>query len=130
MFQQKFPFAKPGLLDRLLPLQRSDFEGYFSASDAAFQNGQVASTQKGRKKCWKIGVPLSDLWERSLVYRMPHAVSEFSASQASQIAYTRDAMVKASKLQLEQSLGLSRPLARGSIWPMKAIPPRIKAKII
>ena len=47
-------FARLGLLGRLQPFQCSDYEGYFSATDAAFRNGRVASTQKGRKTCWKI----------------------------------------------------------------------------
>ena len=40
-------------MDRLQTFQRSEYEGYFSAADAAFRNGRVASTQKGRKTCWK-----------------------------------------------------------------------------
>ena len=51
--QYKFSFAKPGLLDRLQHSQRSEYEGYFSAADAAFWNGWVDSAQKGRKTCWK-----------------------------------------------------------------------------
>ena len=65
MFQQTFPFAKPGLLGRIQRLQSSEYEGYFSAVDAAFRNGLVAATQKGRETCWYISVPLSDLWECS-----------------------------------------------------------------
>ena len=52
MFQQTFPFAKPGLLGRIQRLQSSEYEGYFSAVDAAFRNGLVAATQKGRETCW------------------------------------------------------------------------------
>ena len=40
-------------MDRIHPLQHSEYEGYFSAADAAFRNGQVDSTKKGRKTCWK-----------------------------------------------------------------------------
>ena len=36
LFNTNFPFAKLGLLDRLQPLQRSEYEGYFSVADAAF----------------------------------------------------------------------------------------------
>ena len=39
----------------------SEYEGYFCAAYEAFRNGQVAATQKGRKRVGKIGVPLSDL---------------------------------------------------------------------
>ena len=38
IFSIKSPFAKPGFLDRLQPFQRSEYEGYFSAADAAFRN--------------------------------------------------------------------------------------------
>ena len=38
---------------RLQTFQHSEYDGYFSAADAAFRNGQVASTQKGRKTFWK-----------------------------------------------------------------------------
>ena len=40
-------------MDPLQTFQRSEYEGYFSATDAAFQNGRVDSTQKVRKICWK-----------------------------------------------------------------------------
>ena len=127
-FNKTFPFSKPVLLDRLQPFQHSEYEGYFSAADAAFRNERVASTQKVRKKCWKIGVPLSDLWEWSLVYRMPRTSSKFGASQASQLAYARAAMVEGEKLKLEQSLGRSQQLAGQKLWPMKATSQRLKAK--
>ena len=52
---------------------------------------------------------------------MPRTSSEFGASQASQLAYARVAMVEANKLQLSQSLWRSRPLERQSIWPMEEI---------
>ena len=42
----------------------------------------------------KIGVPLSDLWEWSLGYRMKRISSKFFASQAPQLAYARAAMVE------------------------------------
>ena len=59
---------------------------------------------------------------------MPRNSSEFSASQALQLAYTQTDMVKEKKLQLAQSLGRSRPLARRSLWHMKEIPQKLKAK--
>ena len=85
--------------------------------------------KKAVKHVGKIVVPLSDLWEWSLGYRMPHTSSELGASQVSQLAYARTAMVKENKLQLAQSLGRSRPFARRSLWPMKATPKKLKAKI-
>ena len=88
----------------------------------------MASTQKGRENVGKIGVPLSDLWEWRLGYRVSHTSSEFGASQALQIAYTWAAMVEEKKLQLAQSLGRSWPLERQLLWPVKEIPQRLKAK--
>ena len=115
-------------MDSLQPFQRSEYEDYFSAADAAFRNGRVDSTQKGRKHVGNISVHLSDLWECSLDYRMPHTSSELCASQDSQLAYAWATMVKENRLQLAQYLGHSRPLARRSIRPMKAIPQNLRAK--
>ena len=60
--------------------------------------GEWLQLKKAQKHVGKIGVPLSDLWEWSLGYRIPRTSSEFCASQASQIAYTRAAMVEENKL--------------------------------
>ena len=83
--------------------------------------GEWLQLKKSGKHVGKIGVPLSDLWEWSLGYRMPRIISKFDASQASHLAYARAAMVEANKLQLSQSLWRSRPLERQSIWPMEEI---------
>ena len=80
------------------------------------------NSKKAGKNVGKIGVPLSDLWEWSLSYRMPRTRSELGASQALQLAYALAAMIKENNLQLAQSMGRSRPLARRSLWPMKEIP--------
>ena len=80
-------------MGRLQPFQRSEYVGFFSAVDTAFRNGQVASNQKGRENVGKIGVPLSDLWDWSLGYRMPLTRSEFGASQASHLAYNQAVLV-------------------------------------
>ena len=40
-------------MEFIQPFQHSNYEGYFSAADAEFLNGQLASTQKGSKTCWK-----------------------------------------------------------------------------
>ena len=53
VFNKNSPFSKLGLLGRLQTSQHSEYEGYFSAIDAAFRNGRVASAQKGSKTCWK-----------------------------------------------------------------------------
>ena len=73
--------------------------------------GEWLQLKKAGKHVGKIGVPLSDHWDWSLGYMMPRTSSEFGASQASQLAYARVAMVEANKLQLAQSLGRSRMLA-------------------
>ena len=93
-----------------------------------FEMGEWIQLKKAGKNVGKIGVPLSDLWEWSLGYRMPRTRSELGASQASQIAYAWADMVEENKLQLAQSLGRSQPLERHSIWPMKATPQNPKAK--
>ena len=93
-----------------------------------FEMGKQLHLKKVGKHVGKIGVPLSDLWQWSLGYRMPRTSNKFGASQASQLAYTWSAMVEENKLKLSQSLWHSRPLARRSLWHMKANPQNTKAK--
>ena len=76
--------------------------------------------RKERKHVGKIGVTLSDIWDWSLGYRMPHTRSEFGASHALQLVYTQADMVKENNLQLAQYLGSSSSLEIRSLWPMKA----------
>ena len=76
-----------------------------------FEMGEWLQLKKAGENDGKIGVPLSDLWECSLGYRMPHTSSKLGASQASQLAYAWVAMVEENKFQLAQYLGRSRPLA-------------------
>ena len=90
--------------------------------------GEWLQLKNSGKHVGKIAVPLSDLWEWILGYRMPRTSSKFGASQASQLAYARAAIVEENKLQLEQSLALSWTLARRLLWPMKSIPQRLKAE--
>ena len=85
-----------------------------------FEMGEWLQLKKAGRHVGKIGVPLSDLWEWSLGFRMPHTSGEFGASQALQLAYAWAAMVEANKSKLAQSLGRSRPLERQSLWPTKA----------
>ena len=84
--------------------------------------------RKERKHVGKIGVTLSDIWDWSLGYRMPHTRSEFGASHALQLVYTQAAMVKENNLQLAQYLRRSLPFSRWLRWPMEEIPQRLKAK--
>ena len=58
---------------------------------------------------------------------MPRTSSRFGASQALQLAYARAAMVEANNSKLAQSLGISQPLARQLLWPMKETPSKQKA---
>ena len=128
------------LFNNFFPLPNQSSWTVFSPSNAVimkfisvlrmqhFEMGKWFQLKKAGKNVRKIGVPLSDLWEWILGYRMPRTSSEFGASQASQLVYARAAMVEENKLQLAQSLGRSRPLARRSLWSMKAIPQNIKSK--
>ena len=59
-----------------------------------FEMGECLQLKKAGKHVGEIGVNLSDLWEWSLGYRMPRTSSELGSSQASQLAYTRVAMVE------------------------------------
>ena len=93
-----------------------------------FEMGEWLQLKKSGKRVGKIGVPLSKPWEWILDYRMPRTSRKFGPSQALQLVYSWASMVKVNKLQLAQSLGRSQMLARRSIWPMKATPPRFKAK--
>ena len=93
-----------------------------------FETGKWLRLKKAGKHIGKIGVPLSDLWEWSLGYRISRTRSGLGDSQASQLAYDWDAMVKGKNLKLAQSLERSRPLAGRSIWPMKEILKNLKTK--
>ena len=93
-----------------------------------FEMGEWLQLKKAGKHVGKIGVPLSDLWEQSLGYRMSHNSRELGDSQASQLACYRAAIVDEKKLQLAQSLGRSRPLVRQSLWPMNEIPQNPRAE--
>ena len=80
-----------------------------------FEMGEWLQLKKAGKNVGKIGVPLSDLWEWSLGYRIPHTITKLGDSQDLQLAYAQAAMVEENKLQLAQSLGRSRTVARGSL---------------
>ena len=60
----------------------------------------MASNKIGRKHVGKIVVPLSDLWEWSLGYRMPRTSSEVGTSQDLQLAYAWAAMVRKKKVAI------------------------------
>ena len=91
-----------------------------------FQMGEWLELKQAGTYVGKIGIPLSDLWDWRLGYSMPRTRSELGTSQILQHAYAQDTMFEGNKLQLAQSLGRSRLLARRSLWPMKAIPQNLK----
>ena len=61
---------------------------------------------------------------------MPRTIIGLGALHALQLAYARAATVEEKKLQLAKSLGISWPLERRSLWPMKAIQQNPRAKNI
>ena len=111
------------LFNKNFPLTKQASWTFFGPSNAVstkvisvlrmqhFEMGEWIQLKKAEKHVGRIGVPLSDLWEWSLGYRMARTRREFGASQASQLAYNQDAMVEGKRLQLAQSLGRSQPLA-------------------
>ena len=93
------------LFNRNFPLPNQASWTVFSPSNAVstkvipvlrmqhFEMGEWIQLKKAGKYVGKIGVPLSDLWEWSLGYKMPHTSSKFGASQASQLVYAWATMV-------------------------------------
>ena len=63
-----------------------------------YKISECLKLKKAGKHVGKIGVTFSDLWERSLSYRMPRTSSEFGASQDSHLTYARDSMVEEKRL--------------------------------
>ena len=59
-----------------------------------FEMAEWIQLKNSGKHVGKIGVLLSDLWEWSLGYRMPHTSGKFGASQALQITYAWADMVE------------------------------------
>ena len=86
------------LFNRIFPLPNQVSWTVFNPSNAAsmkiisvmrvqhFEMGEWFQLKKAGKHVGKIGVPLSDLWEWSLGYRMPRTSSKLNASQALHLA--------------------------------------------
>ena len=72
----------------------------------------TAGTNIGR-----VGTPMSHLWRWTLIYRAPSTNTEHAPSQGLQPECEQDRSAAASRLELERSLALSRPLARRFPWP-------------
>ena len=64
------------------------------------------------------GVSMSGLWEWTLTFRTPSSEDDNECSPGSLTESGQDTSVEDAKLQLEQSLRRSLPLARRSLWPL------------
>ena len=87
----------------------------------AFTMDEWRRLPKIGKHTGTIGPAMSHLWEWTLTYRIPASALESESSQDSQRESDRATLVEANKFELQQHLGLSRPLARRSQWPVKKI---------
>ena len=130
LFNKIFPLPNQASWTVFIPSNTISMEVISVLRMQHFEMGEWIQLKKSGKYVGKMGVLLSDLWEWSLGYRMPHTSSELGSSQASHIVYAWADMVEENKLQLAQSLGSSRPLVRRLLWPMKSIPQRLKAKTL
>ena len=63
------------------------------------------------------GAPMSDLWDWTLTYRTPPSQQPREHSQDLQPESEQDSTAGDARLQLQQSIALSRPLVRRSLWP-------------
>ncbi len=64
-----------------------------------------------------VGPPMSSLWDWTLTFKKHRTPSRFDHSQGLQLECKPEVTDEESKLVLEQSLALSRPLARRLPWP-------------
>jgi len=71
------------------------------------------------KHIGRIGAPMSNLWEWSLRYRIPHLCTKSMHSRDLQQCSKLDTTVAENKSKLQQSLALSRPLDRRSMCSIK-----------
>jgi hypothetical protein len=71
-----------------------------------------------RGKCaGEIGAPMSNTWEWIRTYNRCHMQPESDVLQDSQRKHEQGSMDTANRSRVAQSLALSRPLARRSLWP-------------
>ena len=66
-----------------------------------------------------VGAPMSNLWDWTLTYRTSRSPSRPEHLQDLQQESEQDIMAEDARLQLQQSIALSRPLARRLQWPME-----------
>ena len=69
-----------------------------------------------------IGAATSHLWEWTLGFRELRTPTECDASAGLPTTSAADATAEAARLQLQQSVALSRPLARRSLWTTRPTP--------
>ncbi len=72
----------------------------------------------------QIGAPTSNLWEWTHSLNNPRILREQGYSRALQPEHKQDSMGENDKLELQQSLQLSRPLARRSLWNVRETLPK------
>ena len=94
LFNKKKPFPNQASWTVLSPSNPESMKVISVLWIQHFDMGECLKLKKAVKHVGKIGVPLSDLWEWSLGYRMPRTSSEVGDSQASQLVYAWAAMVK------------------------------------
>ena len=85
---------------------------------------------KTRRGIVQHGKAIANLWELTLDWRKTQPPSQPSSEQPRDLQPEsgEDTTVEDAKLQLEQSLRLSRPLARRSQWTQEATPSRQKVR--
>lgn len=67
----------------------------------------------------KIGAPMSDLWEWTRTYNIHPTQNDAGCSLVSQHGHVQDTTAEEDKSNLRQSLQLSRPLGRRSLWNVR-----------
>ena len=122
LFNEHFPFPDQASWTVFSPSSAVSMKVISTLWMGNFKMGEWLQLKKAGKHVGKIGSLLSNLWEWTLGYKMPCTSKYFDSSQALQLAYAQAALSEANKSQLAQSLGISRPLERQSLWPMRETP--------
>ena len=116
------------LFNRMFPLPDQASWNVFQLSSAIstrvtsilrmkdFSMGEWRRLPRAGKNIGIIGTPMSNLWDWTLSYRKQSSVTRSGPSLDLPQESEQDTMAEAAKLQLKQSIALSRPLARRSRW--------------
>ena len=115
--QQYVSSSKSGVLDCLLPLSVISTRLISTLRTAVFTADEWRRLPRVGKSIGPVGRPTSNLWEWTLIYRTPISTKERARCPASLLESDLATMVETNKSALEQSLALSRPLARQYPWP-------------